>query len=149
MIDIRRAVRADVPALLRMARAFYDEDGFATTDAELLRNFTVLLEGDAAHIALALVDGAVSGFALTTTAFILESGLVAELQDLYTVPEARGFGVGSALIQDSMQWARSQSATQLQVVVAPNGQDVAQLLDFYRSRGFDDEGRRVIKHDLA
>lgn len=132
-----------------MARAFYDEDGFATTDAQLRSNFGVLLQSDTAHIALALVDDVIAGFALTTTAFILESGLVAELQDLYAVPDRRAIGVGSALIDDAMLWARSQSATQLQVVVAPNGRDVSSLIDYYRSRGFLDEGRRLLMQGLS
>src|SRR5690242_8370160 len=107
-----------------MARAFYDEDGFTTTDAELVNNFEVLLDADNAHVALALVDGSVTGFALSTTALILESGWVAELQDLYVAPAARTGGVGTALVEDAERWARSQSASMLEVVIAPNRQDV-------------------------
>ncbi len=81
---------------------------------------------------------------MSTTAFILESGLVAELQDLYVVPAARGHGVGTALIEDAARWARAEAATLLEVVVAPNGQDVTHLLDYYRARGFVDEGRRIL-----
>jgi aminoglycoside 6'-N-acetyltransferase I len=141
---LRPAVPADADVLVRLARAFYDEDGFATSTAELTRNVAVLLAADNAHIALAEVDGIAAGFALSTTAFILESGLVAELQDLYVVPEARGRGLGSALIEDSLSWARSRAATKLEVVVAPNGRDVSQLLSYYASRRFVDDGRRVI-----
>jgi aminoglycoside 6'-N-acetyltransferase I len=148
VIDIRIAAPADVPVLLPLARAFYDEDGFTTTDAELERNFGVLLQADNAHIVLATHDGAVAGFALTTTAFVLESGLVAELQDLYVIPDARGSGVGAALIEESAHWARSQAATQLEVVIAPNGQDVDHLFQYYRSRGFVDEGRRLLAREL-
>ena len=149
MIEIRVAVLEDVPVLLRLARAFYDEDRFSTTDAELERNIGVLLQADNAHIVLALQDAAVAGFALTTTAFILESGLVAELQDLYVTPDARGSGVGTALIEDSAHWARSRSATRLEVVIAPNGQDVGHLFSYYPARGFVDEGRRILARDLS
>ncbi len=149
MIELRPATPDDAGVLVGLARAFYDEDGFTTTDAELSRNFGVLLRADNAHLALAVVDGASGGFALTTTSFVLESGLVAELQDLYVAPEARARGVGTALIEDAARWARSLSAALLEVVIAPNGHDVAHLLDYYRARGFVDEGRRLLARALS
>lgn len=149
MAEIRVATAADVDVLAGLARAFYDEAGFATTDAELARNFGVLLRADNAHLVLASVDDAVSGFALCTTAFVLESGLVAELQDLYVTPEARGCGVGTALIEDAARWARSRAANLLEVVIAPNGRDVTHLHDYYRARGFADEQRRILVRALS
>lgn len=149
MIELRSATAGDLGALVELARAFYDEDGFTTTDAELTTNFGVLLAADNAHLVLASVDGSLCGFALSTTAFILESGLVAELQDLYVAPDARARGVGAALIEDAAHWARSRSATQLEVVVAPNGRDVTHLFGYYRARGFVDEGRRILARTLS
>jgi aminoglycoside 6'-N-acetyltransferase I len=148
VVDLRLARFEDLDVLLHLARAFYDEDGFATTDAELETNFATLLRADNAHLVLAAVDDSVCGFALTTTAVILESGLVAELQDLFVVPSARSTGVGAALIEDAARWARAQAATLLEVVVAPNGQDVTPLIDYYRARGFVDEGRRILIRPL-
>ena len=148
MTVIRIATAVDVGVLVGLARAFYDEDGFATTDAQLARNFGVLLRADNAHLVLATVDGAVSGFALSTTAHILESGLVAELQDLYVTPQARGCGIGTALIEDAARWARSRSANLLEVVIAPNGHDVTHLYDYYRGRGFVDEQRWILVRAL-
>jgi aminoglycoside 6'-N-acetyltransferase I len=148
-IAIRDATSDDLDVLVELARAFYDEDGFTTTNDELRHNFGILLRADDAHVVLATVDGAVSGFALSTSAFILESGLVVELQDLYVTPAARGSGVGTALIDDSVHWARSRSAAMLEVVVAPNGHDVSHLFDYYRARGFVDEGRRILARPLS
>ena len=148
MVELRVATPDDMGVLLDLARAFYDEDGFATTTAELARNFRVLLRADDAHVVIATEDGSVSGFALSTTAFILESGLVAELQDLYVVPDARGCGIGTRLIEDAAQWARARAAKLLEVVVAPNGRDVTHLYDYYRARGFVDDGRRILVRTL-
>jgi aminoglycoside 6'-N-acetyltransferase I len=149
VVHIRLAAPDDLGVLIGLARAFYDEDGFTTGDAELARNFAVLMAADNARVALATVDGVVSGFALTTMTFILESGPVAELQDLYVVPTARARGVGTALIDDAAHWAQSQSANLLEIVIAPNGRDVTHLFDYYRARGFSDEGRRILSRSLS
>jgi aminoglycoside 6'-N-acetyltransferase I len=148
VIEIRIATPDDLGVLVALARAFYDEDGFTTADAELAHNFEVLLHADNAHLVLAKVDGSVSGFALSTTAFVLESGVVAELQDLYVAPSHRAHGVGTALIEDAARWARSRSAALLEIVIAPNGQDVSHLDGYYRARGFVDQGRRLLARTL-
>ncbi|TAM91528.1 MAG: N-acetyltransferase [Jatrophihabitans sp.] len=152
MVRVRGATLDDLDVLVGLARAFYDEDGFATATGELRHNLEVLLRADNAHLVVATNGsrgGPVHGFALTTTAFVLESGLVAELQDLYVVPAQRGNGTGSALIEDAARWARVRSATLLEVVLAPNGRDVTHLLGYYRSRGFLDEGRRIVARTLS
>lgn len=148
MTQIRLAAAEDVDELVHLARAFYDEDGFTTTNAELERNFEVLLRADNAHLVVATDESSFRGFALSTTAFILESGLVAELQDLYVVPSARAHGIGSDLIEDAARWAHAQSASMLEVVIAPNGRDVTHLLSYYRARGFVGEGRQILARSL-
>lgn len=149
MTVVRLATTDDLDVLVALARDFYDEDGFATTDDELARNFTVLLGRDDARIVLAEQDGTPVAFALSTADFTLESGVVVELQDLYVAPPARRGGLGSRLVEDSARWARERSATLLEVVVAPNGQDVTHLLDYYRRRGFADDGRRLLARPLT
>ena len=146
--ELRAAAVADLPELLRLAREFYDEDGFATSDADLDRNFRALLAAPSAHITLAVRDGAAVGFALSTSQLVLESGLVVELQDLYVRPAHRRQGVAGLLVDDSIRWAKSQDATQVEVVVAPNGRDVSHLFTYYARLGFQDEGRRLVSLEL-
>src|SRR3954469_3114624 len=53
-VELRPAGLTDLPDLLRLAREFYDEDGFAPSDAELDRYFRVLFAASAtAHLCLA------------------------------------------------------------------------------------------------
>jgi len=146
--ELRAAAAEDLPELLRLAREFYDEDGFATSDADLERNFRALLAAPSAHTVLAVRDGAGVGFALTTSQLVLESGLVAELQDLYVLPAHRRKGVAGLLVDDSIRWAKSQGASQVEVVVAPNGRDVGHLFTYYAALGFQDEGRRLLSLEL-
>ena len=144
-LPLRAAGLDDLTELMRLAREFYDEDGFTTRDAELDHNFRALLaDRSNARICLALDSGSGIGFALTTRRVVLESGLVAELQDLYVMPAHRRHGVAARLINDAISWAKAQQASSLEVVVAPNGRDVSHLLSYYSAKGFVDEGRRLL-----
>lgn len=146
---MRPATGADVPRLAALTTAFYVEDGFTTSRAALPGRLITLLGHPEANVAVAETNDAVIGFALTTARLTLESGCVAELQDLYVRPEHRSRGVGSALVSDAARWARDHAAAALEVVIAPNGRDVNRLHRYYRSRGFLDEGRRIVHLDLS
>ena len=52
-MTLRAAEPSDLPALLRATRAFYDEDGFTTSDAELRHNLGALLIASDALVAVA------------------------------------------------------------------------------------------------
>jgi aminoglycoside 6'-N-acetyltransferase I len=147
-VELREAVGEDLSELVELARAFYDEDGFTTSDVMLRSNFEVLIPASGAHVVLARIRGSACGYALTTTDFTLESGRIAELQDLYVRPERRRQGLAAALIGDAVEWARGRSASSLELVVAPNGRDVSELLRYYARRGFVDEGRRLLNRAL-
>jgi ribosomal protein S18 acetylase RimI-like enzyme len=146
--DVRRARPSELAAVLELAVAFYAEDGFTTPRSQLRDNLAVLLTSDDARVAVASERQTIVGFAITTMSFGLEQGRIAELEDLYVQPAHRGTGIASALIDDSANWARSRRCRALEVVVAPNGNDVAHLFGFYARRGFIDEGRRLMTRDL-
>jgi aminoglycoside 6'-N-acetyltransferase I len=149
-VTLRLATAGDLPVLLDLAVAFYEEDGFTTPRAALDANLRVLLDSPGrARVAVAVAEGdRVVGFGVTTTTFGLENGLVAELEDLYVAPPARRQGLARALIEDSAQWAASIGAARLEIVIAPNGQDVSHLFRYYTARGFTDEGRRLLSRGL-
>lgn len=146
---LRTASPDDFGVLLDLAVAFYAEDGFTTPRAALAEHLGVLLRADGrARVAVGAEDGHVVGFGITTTSFGLENGLIAELEDLYVAPARRRRGLANALIEDSAAWAASIGAGRLEIVVAPNGQDVGHLFRYYRARGFIDEGRRILSRPL-
>jgi aminoglycoside 6'-N-acetyltransferase I len=145
----RAATAGDLPRLVELAVAFYEEDGFTTPEPVLSANLRVLLGSpDRARVAVAVADGQVAGFGITTTTFGLEYGLGAELEDLYVVPARRRQGLARDLIEDSAAWAASIGASQLEIVIAPNGQDVSHLFRYYTARGFTDDGRRLMNRRL-
>ncbi|MET9244141.1 GNAT family N-acetyltransferase [Nonomuraea sp. NPDC051941] len=148
-MSIRTAREADLPALLALAVAFYEEDGFTTPEGDLGANLTTLVTSPAARVAVSEEHGRIIAFAITTTSFGLESGLIAELEDLYVAPEARRRGEANGLIEDSRSWAAELGCSLLEIVIAPNGNDVSHLFDFYGKRGFQDEGRRLLSQPLS
>jgi aminoglycoside 6'-N-acetyltransferase I len=147
---VRPACRAELPAVFDLATAFYIEDGFSTPASQLRENLVVLLDSDSARVVVACGDDdEIVGFAITTLSFGLEYGLSAELEDLFVDPAHRRSGIGSALIDDSADWARSRGCRVLELVVAPNGANVDHLFNYYAHQGFTSEGRQILSRDLA
>lgn len=147
-VTLRAAGPADLAAVVALAVAFYAEDGFATGEHALRSNLAVLLASPAARVAVVQSPDRLLGFAVTTTSFGLENGLIAELEDLFVVPAARRRGLAGRLIADSVGWARERGCQHLELVIAPNGRDVGHLFDYYRAHGFLDDGRHLISHPL-
>jgi len=145
----RTATSADADALVALAGAFYAEDGFVTPTGQLRANLQHLLADGSAYVRVVPSAEGLSAFAITTTSFGLENGLIAELEDLFVIPDARRQGVAELLIDDSAQWARSRGCSHLEVVVAPNGRNVSQLLHYYTARQFSAEGRQLLVRELA
>ena len=92
--------------------------------------------------------GQPGAFAVTTTSFGLESGSIAELEDLYVRPADRRRGYAALLIDDAADWARQTGCSHLEVVTAPNGRDISHLHAYYEARGFADEGRQLRTRSL-
>jgi len=147
-IALREAAVEDLPRLVQLTRDFYAEDGFSAAENDLIARFGTFLSQSDANVTVATTPLAIVGFALTTMRLILESGIVAELQDLYVQREHRGKGIGTMLIREAARWARANSAASLEVVIAPNERDVTHLHRYNAARGFVDEGRRLIHVDL-
>lgn len=147
---VRQARPAELQTVLDLATAFYIEDGFTTPVWRLRENLLVLLDSDSARVAVACGrDDEIVGFAITTLSFGLEYGRIAELEDLFVLPAHRHRGIGTVLTDDGAEWARSRGCHALELVVAPNGNDVGHLIDYYARRGFTDGGRRLLSRELA
>ena len=147
-LDVHRAETAEEAQLLALTVAFYEEDGFAFNPDAMRTNLRVLTSSEASRVAVVTDGPHVLAFAITTTSFGVENGLIAELEDLYVTPEHRRQGIADALISDSAHWARDRGCSQLELVVAPNGLDVSHLMAYYQARGFTDAGRRLLAREL-
>jgi GNAT superfamily N-acetyltransferase len=101
MLRIRDAAASDVPVVLRLIRALAEYErapgAVTATEEDLLRDGF----GDRKlfHVVLAEWDGAAVGFAFyffNYSTWQGRSGLY--LEDLFVVPEFRGWGIGKALL---------------------------------------------------
>jgi GNAT superfamily N-acetyltransferase len=148
-VDVRAAQPTDLARVLNLATEFYLEDGFTTPVSELRENLAVLLRTETARVAVAGRQDAIVGFAITTLSFGLEQGAIAELEDLFVEPPHRRIGAGRALIDDSAAWAKSHGCRTLELVIAPNGTNVAHLFRYYAHHNFTDDGRRLLSRNLT
>jgi len=146
--DIRQAGVDDLDAVGELAARFYGEEGFDTAASVLRQHLNVLIDAATARVLIAKVDGLAAGFAVTTTTLGLEHSVVAELQDLYVLPEHRAHGVAAALVDESRRWAIAQGCEVLDVVVDREGDARHGLIAYYTRRGFRDQGRRLLSAPL-
>jgi aminoglycoside 6'-N-acetyltransferase I len=147
-ITARRATVADFDAALPLLQRFFAEEGFATSPALIGESLAQLLENPESGVFLAWQEAQAVGVATVTTSRGIEFGLSAEMEDLYVLPEMRGVGAGSALVQAVQNWCREQGCTTIEVVVTPQGQAAHNLIGYYRARGFQESGRVILLYLL-
>ena len=131
MTRVVQAGLDDLEMLLEMFdayRSFYKRD----SDLDGARAYlTARLERGEATVFLALDDsGAALGFALCYSTFssVAMKPLVI-LNDLFTIPKARGLGVGSALIGACANFARVKGALILRLRTATDNKTAQRVYD--------------------
>ncbi|MEO8098875.1 MAG: GNAT family N-acetyltransferase [Acidobacteriota bacterium] len=110
-IRIEEATEKEVPIILEMIRglAEYEKLSHVVTATEEALRLTLFGERRAAEVLLAYEGDVCSGFALffaNYSTFLARPGLY--LEDLFVQPEARGRGVGLALLQRLAEIARDR-----------------------------------------
>ena len=135
MIDIRKAEERDLPLILEFIQALAEyerlRDACVATEQKLRE--TLFSSPPAAEVIIARVDGEPMGFALffyNYSTFLAQRGIY--LEDLFVKPEARGQGVGFALLSELARIAVERNCGRLEWAVL----DWNQLaIDFYKRIG--------------
>jgi GNAT superfamily N-acetyltransferase len=143
MITIRRAELADVPSVVALNHALFQEDA-GQRDSTMNLNwarehgnayFARYFESDSSIIFLAEAGGQVVGYLAGYLQPPNDYRLVAsaELESMFVESEFRAQGVGKQLAQEFIEWSRGKGAARMTVTAyAANPNAVA----FYQRLGF-------------
>lgn len=132
---IRKAAERDVPAILGLIRqlAEYERLSDQVTATEQGLRETLFGERPAAEVLLASAQNKTVGFAVFFTnysTFLARPGIY--LEDLFVVPEARGKGIGKALLASLARLAVERGCGRVEWSVLDWN---APSIGFYRSLG--------------
>ena len=133
---------------LALLRRFFIEEGFVIP-INMSDSLTKMIQSPTSAVFAACVDGEHIGVATVSSSVGLEYGRSAELDDLYIIPEARGQGIASALIETVCEWSTKLGCSTVLVTVTPLGEAQHQLIEFYQSRKFVHSGRIILERNLS
>lgn len=135
MTVIRNAAREDIPTILRFVRelAEYERAADKVVATEALLDAALFGDPPAAWAVIAESGGAPVGMALYFYNFSTWTGWRGlYLEDLYVTPEARGAGVGAALLSHLAGIALDQGCARFEWAVLDWN---APAIAFYRAKG--------------
>ncbi len=153
MDDARRAVPGDLPAIADLARSAIGElavlRGGELWRAQLARQEPVEdtlaadldAEPQGTAVVVGLVDGAVVGYGVCRIESLPSGGVLAVVPDLYVDPEARGIGVGEAMMNLLVAHAGDQGAVGIDSVALPGDR---QTKNFFETFGL--KARALVVH---
>jgi L-amino acid N-acyltransferase YncA len=139
---IRPAQAADARAMAELFAAVAAEcDGIATEPPVDIEERTAVFARSAAGSIVAVAEGQIIG-----TLHVEASRHGFGELGMLVHRGWRGLGVGSALIQAAIDWARGQGLHKLCLEVFPHN---AGAIALYRRSGFTEEGRRIAQYRRA
>lgn len=89
--------------------------------AEVVR--TIVLAG--------ALDEVVVGYAIARLEELPDASLLAVIDDIYVEPEARGVGVGEALMERLLEWAADEGCVGLDAIVLPGNRAAKNFFERY------------------
>jgi GNAT superfamily N-acetyltransferase len=133
---------SEAELLVELARAFHREDGHPLSPEGEAALRHVVAGEPMARCWLIRRAGDVIGYVVLTLGYSVEhGGRDGFIDDLYLIPPARGGGIGADILDFVLQEARGLGIRTLHLEVDA-GNDRATSL--YRSRGFAENGRRLM-----
>jgi ribosomal protein S18 acetylase RimI-like enzyme len=135
-VTVRCALASDVPQLLALVRRYWQFEALGTFDALRLEVLLQELTGSDARgqIWVAERAGTLCGYLVLVYVVSLEhQGLMAEIDELFVLSEARGAGLGSALLAAAEAALKHAGCVRLQLQLAVDNEAARA---FYARRGY-------------
>lgn len=136
-VGSRRAAPDDVPALDDLAQAAIAEllptrggSLYARHEARA-RPLKELLDDDAALVLVGTIDDTVIGYAAASVEDLRDGSRLAAVSDLFVDPEARGVGVGEALMDDLVAWATERGCIGVDAMVLPGNRETKNFFETF------------------
>ena len=148
-VAIQEVAVGSFEAAFSLLERFFREAGFSTPTRDMRTSLHVMVSAPNSTVFLAWRGTEAIGVATVTTSVGIEYGRSAELEDLYVLPEERGSGVGSALVEAVCSWCCEKGVSAVLATVTPEGAAEYRLLDYYRRRGFASRGRVILERALG
>ena len=138
---LRPATQSDLARLLWLWALVYDGDGDEGGPGQgwalSARDWFVRVvdDGATARFPVVEVDGVIVATAIGTLELGVPNphcarGRTVRLANVITVPEHRGHGIGTLLVGDLVEWARSIDADRVDLSATPDGRGLYQRLGF-------------------
>ena len=126
---IREATLADIEALSILCGHL----GYPADDDEIAKRFSAIGSSSSDLLLVAELRGSVIGWLQAHEAWVLETGLRAEIVGLVVAPGARRVGAGKALVDAAEKWARRGGSTS---VVVRSNESRVESHEFYPTLGY-------------
>ena len=151
METARTATADDLPAIEQLAEAAIDELAPTRGGAIWVRHqarsrpvgdsIRATIDDPDAMLIAGTIDGVVVGYAAVRVDELRDGGRLAVLDDLYVDPEARGVGVGEAMMDAVLDWARARGCVGVDSVALPGNRATK---NFFESFGL--VARAIVVH---
>lgn len=148
-MNVRSAAPRDIPQLLALVRRYWEFEqitGFEALRVEMLLQ-RLLGEPRLGAIWVAEESGRLIGYVVAVSMLSLEhGGVMAEIDELFVLPEARSRGVGAQLLTAAEAGLAARGCVRLQLQLAA---DNAAARAFYQRHGYlARDGRRLLDKAL-
>jgi ribosomal protein S18 acetylase RimI-like enzyme len=136
--EVSLAIAADAPRIARLVEHYWRFENIEGFDAEKIRKLltTLISHPQLGAVWLATIGHSAVGYAIVSFMFSLEhGGMMAEIDELFVLPEARTHGVGAGLLVASENHLRARGFVRVQLQI---NSDNHLARSFYRRHGFTD-----------